>query len=50
MPKTWTADGDALTATGPVPDRLAQQSHGYGEHGGPKLLATYPRDWPFGVV
>ena len=47
MPNTWTGDDDALATTGPVPDRLAQQSGGYGEHGGPNPSPRYPIEWPF---
>lgn len=47
-PTHWTVDGDAITTVGPVLDRRAQQSLGYGEYGGPNPQPTNPPEWPFG--
>lgn len=46
-PPAWTGQADALVDVAPVPDRLAQQSTGYGDEGGPNLRPTYPSEWPF---
>jgi hypothetical protein len=46
-PPAWTGQADALVDVAPVPDRLSQQSTGYGDEGGPNLLPTYPSEWPF---
>jgi hypothetical protein len=43
----WRESEDALGLTGPVPERLAQQSPGYGERGGPNRDRVYPSEWPF---
>ena len=44
---SWMEPETVFARSGPVPERLAQQSPGYDELGNPSRNRAYPSEWPF---
>jgi hypothetical protein len=45
--QSWTDQENVFVRSGPVPERLAQQSPGYDDLGNPNRSPVYPSEWPF---
>jgi hypothetical protein len=44
--QSWTDQENVFVRSGPVPERLAQQSPGYDDLGNPNRSPVYPSEWP----